>query len=75
MAKVHVVLFDGERVLGETELADIRAIFADHRRGPGFSKLHVGERVPGPLVGTAIRVAELARSPAARPTAWSSRWA
>ncbi|HET9623916.1 MAG TPA: hypothetical protein VFP84_21235 [Kofleriaceae bacterium] len=42
------------------ELADIHAIFAEHRRGAGFAKLHVRSRIPEPLAGAAIQIAELA---------------
>ena len=42
------------------ELADIRAVLTHHRRGPGFERLHVRERIPEPLAGLAITVADLA---------------
>lgn len=43
------------------EQADIRAIFAEHRRGAAFAKLHVRQRIPAPLAGAVIRIDELAR--------------
>ena len=41
------------------ELAAIRTIHAEHRSGPGFTSLHLRERIPAPLAGVALTLAEL----------------
>jgi len=44
------------------ELAAIREVHAE-RTGPGFRRLHVRERIPEPLAGTAIAIDAVARAP------------
>ena len=41
----------------EQELAAIRTIYADHRKGPGFTTVHVRKAIPAPL---SIPIATLA---------------
>ncbi len=41
------------------ELAAIRAVHAEDKRGPGFTRLHVRERIPEPLAGVELTVADL----------------
>lgn len=41
------------------ELAEIRVV-REERDGPGFARIHVRERIPAPLEGTAIQASELA---------------
>ena len=41
------------------ELEAIRAIHQDERRGAGFAKLHVRERIPQPLAGVTLRVEDV----------------
>lgn len=43
----------------EAELASIRAIYAEHRVGPGFNKCHVRKLVPEPLRGTRLTLADV----------------
>lgn len=43
----------------EAELASIRAIHADHRVDPGFSKCHVRKLVPEPLRGTHLTLTDV----------------
>jgi hypothetical protein len=41
------------------ELSEIRTIYAEHRRGPGFASLHVRKRIPEPLAGVSLAIGEL----------------
>lgn len=41
------------------EFDDIRAIWADARQGPGFSRIHVRSRIPEPLAESALGLADL----------------
>jgi hypothetical protein len=43
----------------EAELSDIRTIYAEQRRGPGFASLHVRKRIPEPLAGVSLAVGDL----------------
>jgi hypothetical protein len=43
----------------EAELSEIRTIYAEHRRGPGFASLHLRKRIPAPLAGVALAVGDL----------------
>lgn len=42
------------------ELAAIREVIAE-RTGPGYPRLHVRERIPEPLTGTSLTIAEVSR--------------
>ena len=42
----------------EADLASVREIYEQHRKGPGFDQIHVRKRITQPLKGTAVPVAE-----------------
>jgi hypothetical protein len=48
------------------ELAAIRSILDGHRKGPGFTELHVRQRIPAPLAGVTLTALGL---PGERPVA------
>lgn len=43
----------------DTELQDIRRVLAEHRKGAGYDQIHVRKRLPEPLDGARLTVAEL----------------
>jgi hypothetical protein len=51
------------------EVAAIRAIHTEHRSGPGFTQVHVRERIPEPMAGVGLAVGELSALGARRPLA------
>ena len=57
----------------EAELADIARIKTEHRQGHGFDATHVRKRVPAPLAGATVRLAEVEAALGNRARPWGFR--
>jgi hypothetical protein len=62
-----------QRALVEEELADIARILSEHRQGAAFDAVHVRQRVPEPLRGVRLRVAEVERAIGREARPWALR--
>lgn len=57
----------------DLEIADIRALKAAHRQGPGFDACHVRHRLPEPLGGARIPMSAIERAIGSRARPWALR--